>query len=69
MKKKHFIGKPLIGWPEKVDHYTIDFTYRYKQLSRAWQLELAKITYDWHKHQNDSSVEYLVVRYFTWIMA
>jgi hypothetical protein len=22
MKKKHFIGKPLIGWPEKVDHYT-----------------------------------------------
>lgn len=21
MKKKHFIGKPLIGWPEKVDHY------------------------------------------------
>jgi hypothetical protein len=22
MKKKHFIGKPLIGWPKKVDHYT-----------------------------------------------
>ena len=24
MKKKHFIGKPLIGWPEKVDHYIRD---------------------------------------------
>jgi len=37
----------------------IDFTYRHKQLSQARQLELAKITYDWHKHQNDSSVKYL----------
>lgn len=37
----------------------INFTYRHKQLSKARQLELAKIAYGWHKHHNDNSVEYL----------
>jgi uncharacterized RDD family membrane protein YckC len=37
----------------------INFTYRHKQLSKARQAELAKIIDNLHKHNDESSIEYI----------
>ncbi len=54
--KSQYLSEPLALAEQRA---IVNFTYRHRQLSQARQLELAQITYGWHQHNSDNSVEYL----------